>query len=110
MVVVVAPGAVVLVLVSGVASADPDSWVSTDKAIHFGFSGALAIGGYGAATAFSESPTVRLEYGAAVALIAGVGKELWDASGHGDPSWRDFTWDVSFASTRVNRWPHRLQN
>jgi len=24
----------------------------------------------------------------------GGGKELWDLTGHGDPSWRDFTWDV----------------
>ena len=27
-------------------------------------------------------------------LTLGAGKELWDMTGRGDPSWRDFTWDV----------------
>jgi putative lipoprotein len=37
-----------------------------------------------------------LAFGGGVALAAGAGKELLDWSGviHGDPSWKDFTWDV----------------
>jgi hypothetical protein len=31
--------------------------------------------------------------GAGLALSAGVAKELWDLSGHGDPSWKDLAWD-----------------
>lgn len=33
-------------------------------------------------------------YGASVALLAGIGKELWDASGNGNASLKDLTWDV----------------
>ena len=84
--------AIGLILVASAARGD--SWLGADKALHFGFSGALAIGGYTAATSFSDSPGVRVAYGASVALLAGIGKELWDASGYGDPSWRDLTWDV----------------
>ena len=32
--------------------------------------------------------------GGGLALSAGIAKELWDLSGHGDASWRDLTWDV----------------
>ena len=87
--------AIALLLVTTTArAADPDPWFGTDKAIHFGFSAGLAIGGYHVAMTFSESPKVRLAYGASVALLAGIGKELWDASGNGNPSWKDLTWDV----------------
>ena len=87
--------AVALLLLGGAAhAADPDPWFGTDKALHFSASAALAMGGYGAAVAFAETPRVRLVYGAAVSLFAGVGKELWDGSGHGSPSLKDFTWDV----------------
>ena len=83
-----------LVLLAAGARADPDPWFGADKAAHFGVSGALALAGYTAATSFSDSPRVRLGYGASVALLAGIGKELWDYSGYGDPSWKDFTWDL----------------
>lgn len=81
-------------LASSVAHADPDPWLGQDKALHFGFSSVLAIGGYTAATVFSDSPKVRLAYGGSVALLAGIGKELYDFGGHGTPSWKDLTWDV----------------
>lgn len=28
-----------------------------------------------------------------------MAKELWDLSGHGSPSWKDFTWDVIGVAT-----------
>lgn len=83
-----------LLLVGTAARAEPDLWFGSDKAFHFGFSSGLAIGGYGAAITFSESPKVRVAFGASVAMLAGIGKELWDASGNGNPSWKDLTWDV----------------
>lgn len=84
-----------LVLVAATArAADPDPWFGSDKALHFSVSGGLAMASYGAATTFSDSPKVRVAYGASVALLAGIGKELWDASGNGNPSLRDLTWDV----------------
>ncbi len=93
---------IVLSLVLGAAEARADSWVSEDKALHFGFSGAIAIGGYGAATSFSESLPARVGFAASVSLLSGIGKELWDASGgNGDPSWKDLTWDVLGAAVGV---------
>ncbi|MBS1149680.1 MAG: putative lipoprotein [Myxococcaceae bacterium] len=86
--------AIALLLAATTARADPDPWFGSDKALHFGFSSALAIAGYGAATTFSPSPKVRAAYGASVALLAGIGKELWDASGPGGASAKDLTWDL----------------
>ncbi len=46
-----------------------------------------------------------LAIGAGVAIGVGAAKEGWDALGHGDPSWRDFAWDViGTASGLVIAW------
>ena len=85
-------------------AADPDPWFGPDKKLHFEASAAIAAGGYGAIALVSQAarytPTSqdrlpRFAGGAWLALGAGVGKELWDLSGHGDPSFRDLTWDVA---------------
>jgi putative lipoprotein len=90
-----APLALILVLAAGPAAAsDPDPWFGPDKALHFGVSAGLAAGGYAALSPWLESRTERAVGGAAFSLTLGAGKELWDLTGHGDPSWRDFTWDV----------------
>jgi putative lipoprotein len=39
--------------------------------------------------------------GLGAAILVGAGKEGWDAMGHGDPSWKDFTWDVAGALVGV---------
>ena len=36
----------------------------------------------------------RATAGASFSLSLGIGKEAYDAAGGGDPSFRDFTWDV----------------
>jgi putative lipoprotein len=82
-------------LLCGTASAsDADPWFGRDKALHFGFSVVLSAGGYAASSTFLDTRTERALAGSAFSLTLGAGKELWDLSGHGDPSWRDFTWDV----------------
>jgi putative lipoprotein len=88
--------ALACVLRCGTASAsDADPWFGRDKALHFGFSVVLSAGGYAASSAFLDTRTERALAGSAFSLTLGAGKELWDLSGHGgDPSWRDFTWDV----------------
>ncbi|MEO8905958.1 MAG: hypothetical protein ABI488_25690 [Polyangiaceae bacterium] len=87
--------AVALLLACGSASAsDADPWFGPDKALHFGFSVVLSGAGYAASSTFLESRTERALAGSAFSLTLGTAKELWDLSGHGDPSWRDFTWDV----------------
>lgn len=83
------------------AAADPDPWFGRDKALHFGLSAGIAAVGYTAAAAFSDSPTRRALAGGGLALAAGIGKELFDLSGHGDASWRDLTWDVIGSTTGV---------
>jgi putative lipoprotein len=81
----------------GVARAD--GWLGPDKALHLGVSAGLSAGGYAAASACFERPAVRFALGVGVGVAAGAGKELYDMGGHGDPSWRDFTWDVIGALT-----------
>ncbi len=71
-----------------------DDWLGPDKALHFGASALFAGGGYAlGALAFDGAPG-RLALGAGVGLAAGVGKELLDLAGYGDPSWRDLAWDA----------------
>lgn len=83
------------VMLCGTASAsEADPWFGQDKALHFGFSVVLSAGGYAASSAFLDTRTQRALAGSAFSLTLGAGKELWDLSGHGDPSWRDFTWDI----------------
>lgn len=78
---------------------DPDPWFGRDKALHFGASALLAGGGYAGASLATDDTRVRLAVGGGLALSAGVAKELWDLAGHGDPSWRDLTWDVVGTAT-----------
>ena len=42
----------------------------------------------------TDDRRVRLAVGGAFAFSIGIAKELWDLEGHGDPSWRDLTWDA----------------
>jgi putative lipoprotein len=78
---------------------DPDPWFGRDKALHFGASAIIAGGGYGLAATQFEARYPRLLIGGGLALAAGAGKELLDMTGFGDPSWRDFTWDVIGTAT-----------
>jgi putative lipoprotein len=84
-----------LLLGSGTAAAsEADPWFGPDKALHFSFSVVLSAGAYAASSAFLDTRSERAIAGSTFSLTLGAGKELWDLSGHGDPSWRDFTWDV----------------
>ena len=85
-----------LSLLARVASAsDPDPWLGGDKALHFGVSVGLAGGGYAASALLLEHPWQRAVAGGVFSLALGGGKEVYDLSGHGDASWKDFTWDVA---------------
>jgi putative lipoprotein len=82
-------------------TADPDPWWGRDKLLHFSASASLAIVGYAGTSMGTESRSARAAGGAALAVGAGVAKELWDLDGHGDASWRDLTWDLVGAATGV---------
>src|SRR5258708_5118018 len=76
------------------ADPDPDPWFGKDKALHFGASAVISSGGYAIGTLVFPARYEAMLLGGGVALAAGAGKELLDMTGFGDPSWRDFTWDV----------------
>jgi putative lipoprotein len=91
--------ALVTITVSHGASAEPrDDWFGRDKALHFGISAGLAGAGYAAGTALWRERWKAFAAGGALAIGAGAAKEAVDATGAGDPSWRDFTWDVAGAA------------
>ena len=92
--------------------ADPvetDPWFGHDKALHFAASASLAVVGYAGASLATEHRPTRVVVAASFALGAGIAKEVWDLSGHGDASWRDLTWDVVGTTTgRAGRLRGRL--
>ncbi len=71
-----------------------DAWWGRDKALHLSLSATISAGTYAAVVPLESEPLWRLTIAATVGLGAGVGKELFDATGHGDASWKDLTWDV----------------
>jgi len=93
--------ALLVTLAPSAHAANPDPWLGRDKALHFGASFALASGGYGGGALLSRRTEVRAVSGAALALSAGIAKEVYDRYADGDPSWRDLTWDVVGTVTGV---------
>jgi putative lipoprotein len=90
-----------LLLVLCLASpARADEWWGRDKSLHFGVSIALGASGYGGASLVTRPRWARAAIGGGFALSVGATKELWDIQ-HGDPSWRDFTWDVAGSAVGV---------
>lgn len=85
----------VALLAPSVRAADPDPWLGTDKALHFGVSAAIAGGSYAAAAAVFDARGHALLASAGLTLGVGVGKEALDLAGFGDPSWRDVAADVA---------------
>lgn len=78
---------------------EDDRWFGPDKALHFGASAGIAAAGYGLSAMVFEDRSARLATGAGLALTLGVAKELNDLAGHGDPSWKDLTWDLIGTAT-----------
>jgi putative lipoprotein len=71
-----------------------DPWLGLDKGKHFGASAVAAGGGYAAALLVVDEPWHRAALGAGFGFSLGIAKEIYDATGRGDPSWRDLTWDL----------------
>ena len=86
----------------GTARAE-DRWLGRDKGLHAAASAVIAAAGYAAAAPWIDHPAGRAAVGASLALGAGAAKEIvWDAAlDRGDPSWKDFTWDVIGAAVGV---------
>jgi putative lipoprotein len=80
---------------------DTDPWFGQDKALHFAASATIAAVAYGGAALKTDDRPTRIAAAVTIALGAGVLKEVWDLTGHGDASWRDLTWDVVGTTTGV---------
>ncbi len=80
---------------SSARAGDPDPWLGTDKALHFGVSAGIAAGSYAASAAVLEARGHALLLAGGVTLAVGAGKEALDLAGFGDPSWKDFVADVA---------------
>jgi putative lipoprotein len=93
--VVLALALVCLALGRPARAAEPDPWWGKDKALHFSLSIGLGSGGYAGSALLAPERWQRAAAGAGFSLTLGAGKELFDLAGHGDPSWRDFSWDVA---------------
>jgi len=99
------PVALVVLAPSSARAAPPtpfaDPWFGPDKALRFALSGAIAGLGYGTTAIYPNAIPTRVAFGAGLALTAGAGKELLDLAGYGDPSWKDFAWDLAGAAVGV---------
>ena len=83
-----------LALAVGRPAAARDLWFGRDKVLHFSVCLSVAFAGSGIAVKATDDVWLGMAAGGGAALAVGAGKELWDLHGHGDASWRDFTWDV----------------
>lgn len=97
----VVAGVVFLLASQARAQSESDPWFGHDKALHFAASASLAVVAYGGASLATNDRPTRVVVAASVALGAGLLKETWDLTGHGDASWRDLTWDVVGTTTGV---------
>ena len=70
-----------------------DPWFAADKGYHFAASATIAAGGYALGAVLFDARGHALILGGGLALTAGIGKEVLDLTGFGDPSWKDLTWD-----------------
>jgi putative lipoprotein len=75
-------------------AAGDDPFFGRDKALHFVVAGTIAGVGYGITTAVASDRWKAFAVGGGAAVAAGALKEGADAVGFGDPSWKDFAWDV----------------
>src|SRR3954453_17476591 len=80
---------------------DTDPWLGHDKALHFAASASIAAVAYGASSPATDDRPTRVAAAFTIGLGAGVFKEVWDLTGHGDASWRDLTWDLVGTTTGV---------
>jgi uncharacterized protein YfiM (DUF2279 family) len=79
------------------SATDTDPWIAQDKALHFDACAGLAAVGYAVSAGWIvDARWKALAVGGGVAMAAGAGKELLDATRvlGGDPSWKDFAWDA----------------
>lgn len=78
---------------------DQDRWIAPDKVKHFFSAAFVQSVSYGALRTMGAGNGSALVGASAVTVAVSVGKEVWDAQGHGTPSVRDVAWDVAGAGS-----------
>ena len=71
-----------------------DDLAGFDKVEHVGANIAIVDVTWGVAAFFGAPLWARIVAGVGVGATISIGKELWDASGHGDPSFGDLSYDA----------------
>lgn len=71
-----------------------DRWWGPDKELHLYASAGLASTSWWFAKSLRLSDPVASACALSLTLLVGGAKELVDLTGLGDPSWKDFAWDV----------------
>jgi len=84
----------VLLTTRAEAASDPDPWFGRDKVLHFSATALIAGGTYALAATQFDARYPPLLLGAGAGIAVGAAKEIADGLGYGDPSWKDFAWDV----------------
>lgn len=79
---------------SGTEALTAEPWWGTDKALHFAAGAGVAMLGYGLGIWGFDDRLGAAGLGTGLAVGLGATKEGLDAAGLGQPSWKDFTWDV----------------
>jgi len=80
-------------------ASDRDPWWGRDKQLHFAVSVGLANTAYLGASFLTPREIHRTIIAETVAFSAGIAKEVYDKFNHGDPSYRDLTWDLIGSTT-----------
>lgn len=95
------PGLRLLILAGSFSFGGParepttDRWLARDKLWHFTASALLQSAGHGVLRANGRSYGDASRTAAGLAFGLGVLKEVWDARGPGDASWRDLAADAA---------------
>ena len=77
------------------ADAGGDRWFAQDKAQHFFVAAFIQTASFGGFRLIGASRNGSFVGATAVTSAVSVGKELWDRTHHGDPSFKDLAWDAA---------------
>ena len=80
-------------------ASDRDPWWGHDKLLHFSVSVGLSGTAYLGTSFLTPKEIHRATIAETVAFSAGIAKEVYDKFNHGDPSFRDLTWDLIGSTT-----------
>ena len=91
-------GIVLVFTLAGAPRAHPaDGWLAQDKVKHFFTAAFVQSFGYGSLRAAGVSHGLALAGATTATVAVSLGKEAWDARGHGTPSVKDVVWDAAGA-------------